>query len=241
MNNKKLWKALALLVLLLLLGGCATVPMEERDARDPFQGFNRAMYTFNDGLDTMLIKPMGEIYDAAVPAPVSRMVTNFFGNLDDVLSFLNALLQGKPVEAAEGFTRVVFNSTFGLLGVFDVASHMDLPKRNEDFGQTLGVWGIDSGPYVVLPFFGPSTVRDTFGLVVDTYTHPLAQVNPEEDRYWLYALDTVDTRADLLRAERVFDEAAMDPYVFLREGYLQRRERLILDGVAPPEEDQETE
>lgn len=241
MNNKKHWKAFALLVLLLLLGGCASVPMEERDARDPFQGFNRAMYTFNDGLDTMLIKPMGEIYEAAVPTPVSRMVTNFFGNLDDVLSFLNALLQGKPVEAAEGFTRVVFNSTFGLLGVFDVASHMDLPKRNEDFGQTLGVWGIDSGPYVVLPFFGPSTVRDTFGLAVDTYTHPLAQVNPDEDRYWLYALDTVDTRAGLLRAQRVFDEAAMDPYVFLREGYLQRRERLVLDGAAPPEEDQETE
>lgn len=241
MNNKKHWKAFALISLLLFLGGCASVPMEERDARDPFQGFNRAMYTFNDGLDTMLIKPMGEIYEAAVPTPVSRMVTNFFGNLDDVLSFLNALLQGKPMEAAEGFTRVVFNSTFGLLGVFDVASHMDLPKRYEDFGQTLGVWGVDSGPYVVLPFFGPSTVRDTFGLAVDTYTHPLAQVNPEEDRYWLYALDTVDTRADLLRAERVFDEAAMDPYVFLREGYLQRRERLVLDGAAPPEDDQETE
>jgi phospholipid-binding lipoprotein MlaA len=241
MKDKKHWKAFTLLSLLLVLGGCASVPMEERDARDPFQGFNRAMYTFNDGLDTMLIKPMGEIYDAAVPAPVSHMVTNFFGNLDDVLGFLNALLQGKPVEAAEGFTRVVFNSTFGLLGVFDVASHMDLPKRYEDFGQTLGVWGVDSGPYVVLPFFGPSTVRDTFGLAVDTYTHPLAQVNPDEDRYWLYALDTVDTRAGLLRAERVFDEAAMDPYVFLREGYLQRRERLVLDGAAPPEDDMEME
>ena len=233
---KNKWHRIAtVLGLLALLGGCASVPLEDQDPRDPFQRFNRTMYTFNDGLDTTVIKPAAQIYQAVMPTFLNRAITNFFGNLSDVVVALNDVLQGKPRQAAEDTMRVVYNTTFGLLGFFDVARYMDLPKHDEDFGQTLGTWGVASGPYLVLPFFGPSSGRDAVGLLVDRTAHPLGLVNPDEDRYMLYALDVVDTRSDLLRAERAFEGAALDPYVFLREAYLQRRQRLVYDGHPPPE------
>lgn len=238
-KNNRHWNALALGLLLLMLAGCASVPLEEQDPRDPFQRFNRAMYTFNDGLDTTVLKPAAEIYQGVMPTAVNRAVTNFFGNLTDVIVAVNDLLQGKIRDAAEDTMRVVYNTTFGVLGLFDVARYMDLPKRDEDFGQTLGVWGVKSGPYLVLPFFGPSSGRDTVGLVADRFTHPLGLVTPESDQLMLYGLNVVDTRADLLRAERALAGAALDPYVFLREAYLQRRQRLVYDGNPPLDLDDE--
>ena len=161
------------------------------------------------------------------------MVTNFFSNLDDILVTINDVLQFKFSQAASDGTRVLFNSTFGLLGFFNVASGLE--KHNEDFGQTLGYWGVGPGPYVVLPFFGPRTVRDSFGLVVDSFASPVRLISSVPVRNELYVTRTVDTRTGLLDHEKVFDEAAMDRYSFIRDGYLQQRRSLIYDGNPPRE------
>jgi phospholipid-binding lipoprotein MlaA len=161
------------------------------------------------------------------------MVTNFFSNLDDILVTINDVLQFKFSQAASDGTRVLFNSTFGLLGFFNVASGLE--KHNEDFGQTLGYWGMGPGPYVVLPFFGPRTVRDSFGLVVDSFASPVRLISSVPIRNELYVTRTVDTRTGLLDNEKVLDEAAMDRYSFIRDGYLQQRRSLIYDGNPPRE------
>ncbi len=221
--------------LLLLLAGCATVS-EPRDERDPLEGFNRTMYRFNDAFDRAIAKPVAEGYQKVVPRPVNRGISNFFSNLGDVVVLLNDVFQLKGQQAASDLGRIAFNSTVGLGGIFDVASHMDMPKHNEDFGQTLGYWGVGPGPYLVLPFLGPSTIRDGIGRLPDAEVYPVYRVDHDRTRWSLIAIEAVDTRAGLLRAGRVLEEAALDPYTFLRDAYLQKRRYEIHDGNPPLDE-----
>lgn len=216
------------------LSGCATSP--DADPRDPFEAFNRDSYEFNRSLDAVIIEPIGRGYNAVVPGPVNQGITNFFDNLRDVQSAINNLLQLKIGRAFSDVGRVAVNSTIGILGLIDVASNMNLPSYKEDFGQTLGVWGFDSGPYIVLPFFGPSSGRDGIGVVVDWYTDPIYFIDDSGTRWGLRGLRLVDLRADLLNVSRVIEQAALDPYAFVRDAYLQRRESLVYDGNPPLEE-----
>ena len=217
-----------------LVTGCASTP--DAPPGDPLESFNRSVYEFNDAADRAILKPTAEGYREVTPKPVRRGVRNFFDNLDDVTVLVNEVLQLKPERAAGTFSRLVWNSTLGLAGLIDVATPMDLPKHEEDFGQTLGYWGVDSGPYLVLPFLGPSTVRDGTGLLVDYRTDPVRYVDDETTRWSLRGLRVLDRRAELLRAGRLLDEAALDPYSFLRDSYLQRRNYLIHDGNPPLED-----
>ena len=205
--SRSSWLKTFLIMMLttVFLGGCATVSEEYRDPRDPYESFNRAMYKFNDGLDKVVLKPLGKGYKAITPAPVDRGITNFFSNLNDVVSAVNNLLQFKLTRAASDVGRVLVNTTLGILGFMDVASNMNLPKYGEDFGQTLGAWGIDPGPYIVLPIFGPSSGRDAIGVVVDWYADPVLYLEPDHHRYWTRALRAVDRRADLLGASNVLE------------------------------------
>ena len=216
-----------------LLGGCAT----SGNPKDPIEGFNRAMFAFNEGLDTVLIKPVAQGYDMALPMPVKTGVTNFFGNIADLFIGVNNLLQGKPDQAVSDLGRVAINSTIGILGLFDVASEAGLEKHEEDFGQTFGRWGAGDGAYVVIPVFGPRTVRDTAGLVLDMAVDPVGNVDHLATRNTLTALRLIDTRADLLPADKVIAEAALDKYAYVRDGYLQRRRNLVFDGNAPRQDD----
>ncbi len=216
-------------LMFILATGCATAPGDDGNA-DPLEPVNRAVYQFNDTVDKAVLKPTAQAYKAVTPQIIDNGITNVFGNLRDVVSLANNILQLKAEASAIDASRVVYNTTFGLLGFFDVASYMDLPKQGEDFGQTLGYWGVGEGAYVVLPLLGPSTVRDTVGIVADAQIDPLNQLNPESHRYAARAVDIVDIRADLLRAERAFGGAALDPYVFQRDAYLQRRRSKVADG-----------
>ena len=215
-----------------LLAGCATTS-GQRDPRDPWEGYNRAAYEFNDVLDKALFKPIAQGYRKVLPQPVRNGVTNFFSNLGDIAVVANDLLQAKFRQAGSDFTRLFVNSTAGILGVIDVGSKTGLPKHNEDFGQTLGYWGIKQGPYLVLIFFGPSTVRDAFGRIADTSFSVYPYIDSLAVRNSVYLLDLINFRANLLDSEKIFDEAALDRYTFLRDAYLQRRERLVYDGKPP--------
>ena len=217
----------------LLLGGCATSP--EGDARDPFEGFNRGVYRFNEVVDEALAKPVATAYRDAVHSEIRDRVRNFFANIGDVFIGANNVLQGKFFEGFEDFARVAFNTTFGLLGIHDVASDMGIEKHNEDFGQTFGWWGIGDGPYLVLPILGSSSVRDGLGTALDYYTDPLGELRPIRLRNSLAALRLTGVRADLLEASRLLEQAALDKYVFQRDAYFQRRRSLVYDGRAPRE------
>ncbi|PAT33559.1 MlaA family lipoprotein [Vandammella animalimorsus] len=208
-----------------LLTACATTGPHGvgQDPRDPFEGFNRRMYQFNEGLDRAVLRPVATGYQKIVPSPARTGVGNFFGNLGDAWSFVNNGLQLKGEAAMSSFFRVAVNSTFGLGGLLDVASEMRLQRYKSDFGLTLGHWGVPTGPYVVLPLLGASSVRDTAALPVDIYGHPLAQLKPAAHRYGLRALDIVDTRARLLRASDTLGDAALDPYLMVRDFYFSRR------------------
>jgi len=227
------------LLLLVLLGGCASVPGEYRDPRDPLESYNRGVYKFNKAIDDALLKPVAKGYKAITPAPVNQGITNFFSNLADVTSAVNNLLQFKLSRAGSDVGRLVVNSTVGVLGVFDVATNMGLPNYKEDFGQTFGYWGDDSSPYLVLPFLGPSTLRDSIGLAGDIAVNPLIYLDNETLLWGLVGLGYVDKRAGLLTAGEIVDEASIDPYVFTRDAYLQRRRSQIFDGNPPPEPDAE--
>jgi len=229
----------AALAAVAVLAGCST--MRSPDPRDPWEGLNRATYEFNDGFDRVLLKPVAEGYRFVLPTPARTAVTNFFANLKDPWIALNQLMQGKPRLAIDDLGRFVWNSTFGLLGLIDVASDMGLPKHNEDFGQTLAVWGADFGPYLVLPILGPSSVRDGVGLIPDAYAYLPWQIPKWADfehrvtwQWSLTGLDLVQTRANLLDASDILEEAALDRYAFLRNAYFQRRRYLIYDGDPPP-------
>ena len=230
---------LLLPALAVLLVGCASAP--NSDPRDPFEGFNRGVYKFNEGFDKAVAKPVATAYKNVLPGAVRNGVRNFFSNIGDVFIGVNNMLQGKPREAFSDWGRFVFNTTFGFLGLADWATPMGLEKHDEDFGQTLGRWGVGSGPYIVLPFLGPSDGRDTVGTAFDMYTDPVSNHTPVDERNSAIALRLVSRRADLLGASRLLEQAALDPYAFLRDAYLQRRRSLVYDGRPPreklPEED----
>ncbi len=220
---------------LVMLGGCATTG--SGDPRDPLEPMNRAIYTFNDGVDTVLMKPLAEVYQGVVPPIVRTGISNVFSNLNDVIVALNNLLQGKGVAALNDLSRIMFNSTIGLLGIIDVATELGIEKNDEDFGQTLGYWGVGDGPYLVVPFIGPSTIRDFTGRIVDWETDPTSYIDPTRDRNAVQGFRLVTRRAELLSASKVLEVAALDEYEFLRDAYLQRRRNLIYDGNPPREKD----
>jgi phospholipid-binding lipoprotein MlaA len=203
------------------------------DPRDPFESFNRGVHRFNEQLDRAVLKPVAEGYRAVVPQFVRQSVSNVFSNLGDVRVGLNNTLQGKFTAAYSDFGRVMINSTLGVLGLFDIASEAGIEKHNEDFGQTLGWWGVPNGPFLMLPFFGPSGARDVVGFAVDYLTDPVTYVDPTRSQNQLMGTRFVDRRAELLDAKNVLDAAALDQYEFLRDAYLQRRGNLIYDGSPP--------
>lgn len=213
--------------------GCAVIPPEE-EASDPLEPVNRAIYQFNDHFDRYLLKPTAQGYKKVVPGPARHSVNHFFDNLGEPLTVVNDVLQGKVRRGAQDSLRFVFNTTFGVVGLFDVASQMDLPRHDEDFGQTFATWGAGEGWYLVLPFLGPSNVRDTVGLFPDAALDPVAQHDEVRERNSLMALRVVDIRAQLLSASRVRDTAALDSYLFTREAYRQLRWNRIHDGNPPP-------
>ncbi|HVK56211.1 MAG TPA: VacJ family lipoprotein [Burkholderiales bacterium] len=234
-NLRYAFCSLSFIFAFVALSGCATPG--KRDPRDPLEGYNRAVYKLNDAVDRAVLKPVAKGYDKATPDLVKTGVRNFFGNLGDVVVFANDLLQGKGEQALSDFGRFFINSTFGLAGLFDIASSAGLHKNNEDFGQTLGKWGVGPGPYFVLPLLGPSTIRDAVAKPVDAQLNYSAWIDHVPTRNSLYALEVIDTRASLLGASNVLGEAALDPYIFVRDAYLQRRQRLVFDGNPPMEED----
>lgn len=216
----------------------------EFDKADPLKGLNEGIYGFNDAVDKALLKPLATGYNTIMPDPLNQGISNFFSNVNDVSVVINDLLQLKLGQGASDFMRLVLNSTVGILGLFDVASEVGLPKHNEDFGQTLAHWGVGTGPYIVLPILGPSTLRDTVGWVVD-HTAVIAGVpmNPipviaetNTAQSILYTTDVVDTRAGLVDKEKVLEAGAIDEYTFIRDSYLQKRKSLVLDGNVPLEE-----
>jgi phospholipid-binding lipoprotein MlaA len=219
----------------LLSSGCATLEGPP-NPDDPFEGFNRTVFEFNERFDKYAFKPVAKGYDFIMPSFASKGVSNFFSNIDDIVVFFNQLLQFKFAAAAMTSARFVFNTTFGLLGFIDVSSHLDLPKQHEDFGQTLAVWGVPQGPYMVLPFIGPITARDTAGLAVDwTYFDPIFKRQTLRQSLATLAIKYIDIRAGLLTATNIIDETAPDKYSFIRDAWLLRREFLIYDGFPPDE------
>ena len=220
------------LLFCIVLSGCASTPQD--NAADPFEPFNRGVYKFNDRVDKAVVKPVAKAYNAAIPEPARNMVRNFFSNLDDIVVTLNDLLQLKFAQAANDGTRVLFNTTFGVFGLFNFADRLE--KHNEDFGQTLGYWGVGSGPYIVLPFLGPSSARDAVGVYVDGESGPIHDVSDIRARNQMYVIKFVSVRAGLLKQEDVFEDAAnIDRYAFIRDAYLQRRLSLVHDGSPPRE------
>lgn len=216
---------------------CGLAAAQDADplGRDPFERFNRGVYRFNDGVDRAVLRPVATAYRDAVPSLVRQGVNNFFGNLGDVWNLANNVMQLKLQNSAETFMRLNVNTFFGLGGLLDIASEAGIERHSEDFGQTLGRWGVPSGPYLVLPILGPSTVRDTAALPVDYYGDALSHVNDIPARNSLTVLRVVDTRANLLRASTLIQDAALDPYSFTRDAFLQKRRSEIHDGSEPDE------
>jgi phospholipid-binding lipoprotein MlaA len=224
---KSKFLTLITICMITLMTGCASV-----DNRDPLEGFNRGVYKFNDVSDKAVFKPIAGAYKAVMPSPVRSGVNNFFTNLKTFVTTINQVLQFKFNKAAESAGRFVINSTIGIAGLFDVASKQGIPLYKEDFGQTLGYWGVGNGAYLMLPFFGPSTLRDATGLVADTMTiDPLGYVDDPRTRNILVGTKFIDTRASFLPGSDLLDEAALDSYTFMRDAYLQRRANQVADGV----------
>jgi phospholipid-binding lipoprotein MlaA len=216
-----------------VLGGCAT----SGNPKDPLEGYNRAMFEFNEGVDKVIIKPVATGYKAVMPEIARTGVTNFFANLDDLWIGINNVLQGKIGSGISDLGRFLMNSTVGILGLFDVASNAGLEKHNEDLGQTLGRWGVEPGPYFVIPLLGASTVRDGLGRIVDWRGDALRYVKDVPSRNILMAARIVNTRATLLDTSKLVEDAALDRYTFVRDAYLQRRRSLVYDGEPPRERD----
>lgn len=228
---------LGVAVIALALGACATVPENQRVAHDPWEPFNRTMYTVNSGFDKATLRPLAKGYRAVTPSPVRKGFTNFFKNLSTPRSVLNNFLQGKPRQGFSETGRFLLNSTIGIGGVFDVATAGGMDEYPEDFGQTLAVWGVPDGPYVVLPFFGPKTLRGAVAVPFDMVASPLFHYDNSSVRDKLRIMRTIDLRYRLLSTDSLLEESK-NPYLTLRESYLQNREYEIYDGE-PPEEDDE--
>ena len=221
--------------LALVMSGCATT-----GNKDPYEGYNRAVYKFNDVADKAVIKPIAGAYKAVTPAPIKTGVSNFFSNIGTFITAINDLLQLKLSKAMTDLGRFAINTTVGIGGLIDVASMDGIPKNHEDFGQTLAYWGVGDGGYTVLPFFGPSTLRDTFGLAVDSFVFdPVNFLDDVGDRYRIRIFRGFDTRANLLQTSDLIDDAALDPYAFMRDAYLQHRKIEIEDGAGQSEFPQE--
>ena len=234
-----------LLVLILSggLNGCASAP--EQKARphsqaDPLETWNRKVFTFNEGLDKLALKPAAQAYVHIVPRLVRQGVNNFFGNFSDIWSSVNNFLQAKPARGVSDFMRVGTNTVFGIGGIFDVATQAGMERTREDFGQTLGTWGFPAGPYIVWPILGPSSLRDSFGLPLDMAAGPSMAFKDDGFRLGLGLLQAVNVRANLLGASSLLDDVALDRYTFVRDAYLQRRYSLLHDG-APPNPPSESE
>lgn len=219
-----------------ILAGCAS----PSNPQDPLEKINRATFAFNDTVDRVALKPAATAYQKVLPGFVQTGVNNFFGNLSDAWSSVNNLLQGKGEAGATDFMRVALNSTFGIVGILDIASEAGLQKHNEDFGQTLGVWGVPAGPYLMLPLLGPSTVRDTAALPADWWADAWTTVTPVSTRNIGIGVRAVDQRASILEASSLMEDAALDRYEFIRDGYMQRRESRVRDGESAPREDAPT-
>ena len=222
---------------MLVLSSCAsTTP--DGDVADPFEPVNRTVFEFNETVDKYITKPIAETYQYA-PSPVRTGVSNFFNNIDDVMTVINDVLQLKIQQGVTDSMRIVFNSTFGLLGMVDVASDWDLPRHNERIADTLGYWGINSGAYLVIPILGPSSLRDAPALAVEVlYTYPLTYLHPIAHRNSLQGIKMVSNRASLLTATELTEEVALDPYAFTRNAYYQWRQNQVYDGD-PPEQYQQ--
>jgi phospholipid-binding lipoprotein MlaA len=234
MNSSARSISSALALACMMLAGCAAAPSRV----DPFEPWNRAMYSVHEVVDSNLIKPIAEGYVRSAPEPVRTSVSNFFGNIDDLFTGINHVLQGKKERAGDDFGRVLLNSTFGLAGLFDPASEMGITKDKTDFGITFGKWGAPQGPYFFVPLFGPTTVRDGTGVLVRIYAGPIGYINDVRLRNSLYGLNYLDTRAQLLSAESVLESAALDKYRYLRNAYLRARRYQVYDGKPPPEEEE---
>ncbi len=224
----------AAMLAVLLTAGCASTRVS--DPRDPIEPYNRAVYRFNDDFDKAFLRPTAKAYKAVTPEPVNRGITNFFANIADVTSLVNNVLQFKMSRAGSDLGRLVVNSTVGFLGFMDVATNLGLPSYKEDFGQTLGYWGLEPGPYLMLPILGPSSMRDTLGWAGDIVTDPFFSIEVGKIYWGFVTLRTIDYRADRLGAGEVLEDAAPDPYVFLRDAYLQQRRNLVYDGNPPESE-----
>ena len=222
-------RSLVILFVSLLLAGCAGA----HNPKDPLEPINRGIYRFNNAVDKAVIKPVAKGYNAIMPTTGKVMVSNFFSNLDDVVVTVNDLLQFKLFQGLQDGTRFLVNSTIGVFGLFDVASHGGLIKHNEDFGQTLGKWGLGDGPYIVLPLLGPSTLRDSAGLYTDSYISPTSQIKHIRTRNQTYIANGISKREELLKQEKILDEAMVDPYEFYRDTYLLYRRSQVYDGSPP--------
>lgn len=230
-TSKTIIRWVSITLMALLLTACASIPPgSTADPRDPFERYNRAMFSFNKTVDDKVLKPVATGYVDVIPDLVRTAIGNFFGNIGDVWTAVNNYLQGKPRDGTNDLARVVLNSTFGIVGLIDVATPAGLVQHEEDFGQTLGVWGVKSGPYLVLPILGASTVRDGLARPLDLYADPITQINGAGVENSLRALRLVDDRATLLYSTRMMEDAALDPYLFVRDAYLQRRESRVRDG-----------
>jgi phospholipid-binding lipoprotein MlaA len=234
---------LSSLVISITLAGCASTATTAPDQNDPWAGWNRGTQTFNDNLDKAILKPMAKGYQWITPEVVDEGVTNFFSNINDIGVTLNDLLQFKLTQSGMDASRFLINTTAGVAGIFDVAKLIDLPKHKEDFGQTLGFWGVPSGSYLVLPFFGPSSPRDAFGLVGDALFNPLTYVSVfggaavNAATAGSRVVDVTDRRANLMTTEKIVDEGAIDRYDFIKNSYEQNRDYLIHDGNPPDDTD----
>lgn len=218
----------------LVLGGCATTQRSPHPD-DPWEGYNRAIFDFNDRVDKAVLKPLATGYDKVAPLPVKVGVGNFFGNLGDIWTSINNLLQGKGGEGATDAARVLINTTVGIFGVFDIATEMGIDKHDEDLGQTFAVWGASSGPYFVVPFFGPNTIRSTVALPFNLRGTSLVRPEDIAARNALTGLRVVHQRWSLLGAGRAVDEGSLDKYSYVRDFYLQQRRYEIYDGNPPRE------
>ena len=235
MNVPMVSRVMTSLLCAALLAGCAAAPSRD----DPFEPMNRASYAVHEVVDGHVVKPIAQAYVDYTPRLVRQGISNFFGNIDDMFSFVNDVLQNKPEKAGNDLGRVITNTGFGLFGLIDIASEAGIPKGNEDFGQTFGYWGIPQGPYLFIPLLGPTTVRDGSGWIIRAYTTPIGYIPDVPVRNILWGIGYLNERAQALQAESILDQAALDRYTFIRRAYLQRREYLVHDGRPPPRKEEE--
>ncbi len=232
-----MWRhsGLPLAILVMVLQGCATLadPSRPTHPSDPWEGWNRKVFSFNEGLDEAVVKPVATTYVKVVPQLARQGVTNFFGNFSDAWSAVNSFLQGKGEAGFSDLMRVSTNTVFGIFGLFDVASEAGIERHGEDFGQTLGVWGVPAGPYMMLPLLGPSSLRETAALPLNMSVGPGALIREDGVQWGVTVLQVVNLRANLLSTTGLLDDIALDRYVFVRDAYLQRRRSLVYGGDPP--------